>query len=111
MKITITQIEAQALIAKAMNIPADKLKVSVKSLDLDIEAEIGTLSFGNALAAVAATSPLAEEVVAEEATVAESAPAPAKPKAKAKAKKKEAVVEEEIEEEEVDEDEDDIDFL
>ena len=106
MKITIAQPEIVALIAKSLNVPEGKLKVSVKTMDLDIETEIGSLSFGSAQAAVVA-SPLAEEVAAEETTEAESAPAP---KSKAKAKKKPVVEEEEIEEE-VEDDDDDIDFL
>ena len=108
MKITIAQPEIVALIAKSLNVPEGKVKVNVKTMDLDIETEIGSLSFGSAQAAVVA-SPLAEEVAAEETTEAESAPAP-KSKAKPKAKKKPVVEEEEIEEE-VEEDDDDIDFL
>ena len=103
MKITLAKTEVQSLLAKALNLPADALSLTIKDLAVDINQGVESLSFGAVPVPVVTETAVAEEtseVVADEP----------KPKAKRKPAVKKEVVEEEIIEEEV-VDDGDIDFL
>ena len=110
MKFTLAKTEVQALLAKAMGIPADSVTITAKELVVDVTQGIETLSFAAPVEQVVVVQELPEET-AEEATE-EEAPVKAKAKSRAKAKAKpEVVEEEEIEAEDIADDDDDIDFL
>lgn len=108
MKFSLAQTEIQALIAKALSLPVEKVTVSSKSMDVTIETDIGSLSFAETAAPVV-SAPLAE-ADAEENSSAESAPA-SKDKGKGKSKKSESESEPEEIIEEEEEDDDNISFL
>ena len=111
MKFTLSKEEVQALLAKALSVPADTVKITVKDLAVEVTKSVEELSFSGPIvtAPVVAIQEVAEELPAE---TTEDAPVAAKTKAKPKAKAKaEPVVEEEIEAEDIADDDDDIDFL
>jgi hypothetical protein len=106
MKITLEKTEIQTLLAKALNVPANKLTIDVKSIVVNIDQGVDSLSFGGT-SVPTATQGTQESPKEVEAT--DSKPAPEKQPAGKAGKKKETVKEEELEQPL--DDSDDIDFL